>query len=98
MVQSATPIAARAQAILGAEFRQVGESTKYTAKFDTATGRRVMLMRQVNVIGLFAEKFPGGNVLDGGHTQRSQADAGPVRTQRRACKQHRRRPETRPRM
>lgn len=65
MVKPATPIAARAESILGTKLRLVNESIQYTGKYDTARGRRLMLKRQVNFIGLFAEKYPGNGAIEG---------------------------------
>lgn len=65
MVRPATPVAARAEAILRDKLRVVKDSIQYTGKYETGRGRRLMLKRQVNFIGLFAEKYPGNGAIEG---------------------------------
>jgi hypothetical protein len=65
MVQTATPVAAGAERILDSRLRPIGDPTKYTCKHDTARGRRLMLKRQVNFIGVFAEIYPGNGAIAG---------------------------------
>lgn len=65
MTHAATSTAARVESILCARMRQIGQATKYTSKFDTQRGRRLMLKRAVNFRGAFAERFPGNGAIPG---------------------------------
>lgn len=76
MAKPSTPQAAIAESILKSRLRAMKDDVQYTGKYETGRGRRLMLKRQVQFIGLFAECFPGEGAIAGVSLNRHHSTPG----------------------
>lgn len=80
MTKAASTQATAAQAILAHRLHRARPDVHYTAAFDTQSGRRLIINRQIQFIGIFVEMYPGDGRIEGVsmNCQRSKGHYSPM--------------------